>query len=36
MKIDLDVNWKIGDREKHYRLSTTALVDKKTISENKD
>lgn len=36
MKVDLDVNWKIGDRDKHYRLSTTALIDKSKLRANTD
>jgi len=33
MRIDLDVSWKMGDRQKHYKLSTTALTDKREIGE---
>ncbi len=34
LSIQLDVSWRMGSREKHCNLSTTALTDKKETEEN--
>ncbi len=34
LQIDLAITWTTGLREKHYRLSTTQLIDKKLVSED--
>jgi general secretion pathway protein I len=35
LQIDLTIIWTTGVREKHYRLSTTQLVDKKATGEDR-
>lgn len=34
MRIQLNVSWKSGLREKQYRLSTTSLIDKKELAQH--
>lgn len=36
MRIDVDIIWQIGNREKHYNLSTTALTDKRETEETSE
>lgn len=36
MRIDVDISWQVGNREKHYKLSTTALTDKRETEETSE